>query len=234
MKKRDFLEKARNKHGYKYNYLNLPDKITLTEKVQIEFDGVVYTQNVSKHLSGRCPEKKIDKKTTQEFIKESKKIWGDKYDYSLTQYTGALNNIKIVYKGIVYEQRPTSHLEGKAPEFRQNEESIILDKITQSELVGRKEIQDFLDKWDVEYIENWNSFSFYLPKYLICIDFLGRHYFEPISEFGGVRTFDKFKRLDKNKEIFSEENFINLIKIRYDQIDDVFRILWDSLKSFIQ
>lgn len=234
MKKRDFLEKARNKHGYKYNYPNLSDKITLTDQVQIELDGVVYNQNVSKHLSGRCPEKKIDKKTTEEFIKESKKVWGEKYDYSLTQYTGALNNIKIVYNGVVYEQRPTSHLEGKAPEFRQNEESIILDKITQLDLVGKKEIQDFLNKWNVEYIENWNGFSFYLPKYIICIDFLGRHYFEPISELGGVKTFDKFKELDKKKEIFSEENFINLIKIRYDQIDDVFRILWDSLKSFIQ
>ena len=62
MKKSNFLEKARNKHGYKYKYLNLSDKITLKDKLDINYDGELYTQTVSKHLMGRCPEKSIAKK----------------------------------------------------------------------------------------------------------------------------------------------------------------------------
>ena len=42
---------------------------------------------------GRCPEKVVKRKTTEDFILESKVIWKDKYDYSLTEYNGALNNI---------------------------------------------------------------------------------------------------------------------------------------------
>ena len=122
MKKLEFLEKARNTHGYKYNYLNLSDRITLNDRIEIEYNGEVYNQSISKHLMGRCPEKAIKRKTTEDFILESKQIWNDKYDYSLTEYTGALNNIKIVYNGIVYEQRASSHLLGLAPEFRSNEE----------------------------------------------------------------------------------------------------------------
>ena len=85
---------------------------------------------------GRCPEKSIKRKTTEDFILESKEIWKDKYDYSLTEYTGALNNIKIVYNGIIYEQRASSHLLGLAPEFRSNEESLLRDKVNQYDKEG--------------------------------------------------------------------------------------------------
>ena len=136
MKRLEFLEKARNTHGYKYNYLNLSDKITLNDRIEIEYNGEVYTQSISKHLMGRCPEKVMKRKTTEDFILEAKNIWNDKYDYSLTEYTGALNNIKIIYNGIVYEQRASSHLLGLAPEFRNNEESLLRDKIFQSDIIG--------------------------------------------------------------------------------------------------
>ena len=36
---------------------------------------------------------------------------------------------------------------------------------------------------------------------------------------------------DKFKEEYCEDNYINLIRIRYDQIDDIYRILWNNLKS---
>ena len=156
MKKIEFLEKARDTHGYKYKYLNLSDKITLRDKINIEYDGEFYEQTVSKHLMGRCPEKSIAKKTTTDFIKESKLIWGDKYDYSITEYTGALNTIKIIYDGVVYEQRASSHLLGLAPEFRSNEESLLRDKVNQSDKEGIKEIKEFLDKYKIEYKMNKN------------------------------------------------------------------------------
>jgi len=225
MKKLEFLEKARNTHGYKYNYLNLSSKITLNDKIEVEYKGDIYTQSVSKHLMGRCPEKNIKRKTTEEFILESKNIWDDKYDYSLTEYTGALNNIKVIYNGIVYEQRASSHLQGLAPEFRSNEDSLLRDRVSRSDKKGKNEIKEFLDKYLIDYeidknLDN-NIFQFYIPGKRTVIEYLGYDH-HLISD------------IDKIKEEYCEENYIDLIKIKNDQINDIYQILWYNLKNYLK
>lgn len=75
MKRIEFLEKARNIHGYKYNYPSLGEKLSLKDKIEIILENERFTQTVSKHLMGKCPEKQINKRTTQDFIKESKDVW---------------------------------------------------------------------------------------------------------------------------------------------------------------
>lgn len=225
MRRLEFLEKARNIHGYKYNYLNLSDKITLNDKIEVEYNGEIYNQSVSKHLMGRCPEKNIKRKTTEEFISEAKQIWGDKYDYSLTEYTGALNNIKVIYNGIVYEQRASSHLQGLSAEFRSNEHSQLMDRISKSDRIGKNEIKEFLEKYKIDYevdknLDN-NIFQFYIPSKRMVIEYIGtEHYL--ISD------------IDINKEEYCEDNYIDLIRIKYDQIDNIYQILWDNFKTFIK
>ncbi len=225
MKKLEFLEKARNTHGYKYNYPNLSDKVTLNDRVEIEYNGEVYIQSISKHLMGRCPEKTVKRKTTEDFISESKKIWNDKYDYSLTEYTGALNNVKIIFNGIVYEQRASSHLLGLAPEFRGNEESLLRDKVNKSDKEGVNNIKDFLEKYQIEYqIDknlNNNIFQFYLPSKRTVIEYLSKEHY-------------LIKDLDKKKEDYCEDNYIDLIRINYSQFDDIYKILWENLSDYIK
>ena len=224
MRRLEFLEKARNTHGYKYNYLNLSDKVTLNDRIEIEYNGEIYTQSISKHLMGRCPEKSIKRKTTEDFILESKEIWKDKYDYSLTEYTGALNNIKIIYKGIIYEQRASSHLLGLAPEFRSNEESLLRDKVSQSDNEGIKEIKEFLDKYQIEYEMNKNLdnnlFQFYVPNKRTIIEFLSKEHY-------------LIKDIDKIKKDYCEDNYIDSIRIRHNQFYDIYQILWENLKNVI-
>ncbi len=225
MKKLEFLEKARNTHGYKYNYPNLSDKVTLNDRVEIEYNGEVYIQSISKHLMGRCPEKTVKRKTTEDFISESKKIWNDKYDYSLTEYTGALNNVKIIFNGIVYEQRASSHLLGLTPEFRGNEESLLRDKVNKSDKEGVNNIKDFLEKYQIEYqIDknlNNNIFQFYLPSKRTVIEYLSKEHY-------------LIKDLDKKKEDYCEDNYIDLIRINYSQFDDIYKILWENLSDYIK
>lgn len=125
MTKQEFLEKAKSIHKDKYEYIELNDKILSTDNIQMMFDGEIYTQRVVKHLIGRCPEKNTPKKTTEQFIKESMLVWGDKYDYSKTIYTGAFKDVIIIYNGLEYTQSPISHLRGNSPEFRLSKESFI-------------------------------------------------------------------------------------------------------------
>ena len=60
------------------------------------------------------------KKTTEEFIQQSKEIHGDKYDYSKVQYTGCNNKVTIICKkcGNSIEQLPGRHIICRAPRHR--------------------------------------------------------------------------------------------------------------------
>ena len=238
MKRIEFLEKAHNKHGYKYNYIDLSDKIILSDKIKIEYNNTLYEQRVSKHLIGKCPEKNTPTKTTEQFIKECIDVWGNKYNYTLTEYKGALTDVKIIYDGIIYNQRPTSHLKGMSPEFRKTEESIINDSIKKYDSQGDSEIVGFLLKNKIIFKEKFKldeiTFDFYLPILRVCIEFDGRQHFEPIDKFGGVDTYERIKLNDTIKNEYCEEHYIELIRIKYDKIDDIYRILWDNLAHKIK
>ena len=237
MKRIEFLERAREVHGYKYVYPSLNEKVILSDKIDVEYNGVRYNQTVVKHLMGRCPEKISTRHSTEDFISKAIKVWGDKYDYSLVDYKNALEPVKILHRGIVYEQRPTSHLEGMAPEFRKNEESIIRDLMEQNDFKGIREIKDFLRKFKIEFLQNHMldkiEFDFYLPSIRVCIEFDGIYHFQPIEELGGLKTYDRVRLEEKIKSDYCEDNYIDLVKIRYDQIDNIYMILWSSLKNKI-
>ena len=351
MTKLEFLERARNKHGYKYKYPSLKDKVLSKDIIDIEYNGVIYKQKVVKHiLLGRCPEKSKPTKNTEQFIKEAREVWGDKYDYSLTKYKGALKKVKIIYDGITFEQIASSHLKGKCCEKILTKENFIRKSINKHGnkydyslvnfisgdvpvLIGYQGVffsqkpyehlnssisknkifscitkEEFIDKSDLihdfkynydkldyikanisviitcpihgdfnktpishlqgygcpdcteskaknnisKFLEKNNiiyykqhrfqgckslyplPFDFYIPSTRTCIEFNGIQHFQPVIHFGGVESFERIKINDKIKEDYCEDNYINLIRIRYDQIDDIYKILYDNLKLFLK
>lgn len=345
MTKQEFLERAREKHGYKYKYVDLSDKILSTDNIKIEYNGIIYSQKVVKHiLLGRCPEKNTPRKTTEEFIKESKKIWGEnKYDYSLVEYKGAHKHIKIIYDGVIFEQSPSGHL-NSAAELNMNQEYFIkraidkwgkdkydyslvkyvnckskvkiiynktgeifeqsptlhlyrapenivlaIRKTTEqfikesnqvhdfkfsykktnyiknqvkviitcpihgdfeqrplshiqglgcpncSESKGEKAIAKYLDKNNISYYRQHKfddcknifqlPFDFYIPSKRMLIEFDGKQHYEPIKYFGGVEAYERLKVNDNIKNEYCEDNYIDLVRIRYDSIDNIVSIL---------
>ena len=85
----EFIEKAKKIHGDKYDYnkvdyINNRTKICIICKEHGEFQ-----QTPNKHLLGQgCPEcgntmiSLVKRSNSSEFIEKSRKIHGDKYDYS--------------------------------------------------------------------------------------------------------------------------------------------------------
>lgn len=72
------------------------------------------------------------KLTTKEFINKARLIHGDKYDYSLVNYNGAMKKIAILYDNKVYYQTPACHLSGFCPEnkvIKMNTEIFISNSI---------------------------------------------------------------------------------------------------------
>lgn len=229
MKREEFLERSRNIHGYKYTYIDLPNKITLKDKILISFKGNIFSQVVNKHLMGKCPEKSTPNRTTLEFILQSNSIWKNKYNYSLTDYKNALTKVKIVHYGVVYEQTPTAHLNKMSPEFRIYNESIL----NRNKIIF-KSIEKFLRENNIEYLKNHQmgntsiSFDFYIPSMISVIDFDISGYYDTNDK---LNSLEQLKLNDKIKSDYCEDNYINLIKIRHDQTVD--KVLWDNLKTLI-
>ena len=114
----------------------------------------------------------------------------------------------------------------------------INDEIKKMDLFGETEIHNFLRKYKIPFKERHNLhqilFDFYLPTLRVCIEFDGRQHFEPIERFGGVDTLERIKSNDKVKNEYCEEHYIELVRIKYDKIDDIYRILWDNLAHKIK
>ena len=116
VKTEEFVKKAMKTHGTRYdydkvNYTRACDKITIICKIHGEFKQVA-----NNHLNGKGCKKCASKKllhTTRQFIKNSRMVHGDKYDYSLSSYVGWDKKIKIIcltHGGFL--QIPNNHLRG--------------------------------------------------------------------------------------------------------------------------
>lgn len=220
MTKQEFLEKSRNIHGYKYKYVDLKDVFSVKEKVKMLYNDEEFEQTVEKHLMGRCPEKNPVKLSTKEFILKSKKVWGDKYDYSESEYKGSLEPIKIIHEGYVYYQRAQSHLDGITPEYNKNN---LKTKVNSVEEKYKKEIEEFLNHYSITYeknkILNNLNFSFYLTDKRIIIEYYSEHHYT-----------DKYLTKERiKKREYCEEEFINLIEFNFKDRNILWELLYKNL-----
>ena len=113
----DFIARARDVHGDRYDYSLVeyknwrsPVKITCPEHG-------VFEQIPNNHLKGRgcshCALLEKQKRfalTNKEFVKHARDVHGDRYDYSLVEYKNARTPVKITCpEHGVFEQTPDKH-----------------------------------------------------------------------------------------------------------------------------
>lgn len=123
MDRYEFIWKAIQIHGYKYNYskvkyVNYSTKICIICPIHGEF-----WQTPSNHLNKRkygCIKCGGNKNfTTEEFINKAKLIYGDKYDYSKVKYINAKTKVCIICpEHGEFWQEPRHHLCGRNYNFR--------------------------------------------------------------------------------------------------------------------
>jgi Zn finger protein HypA/HybF involved in hydrogenase expression len=116
----DFIRKAKEVHGERYDY-SLAEYSTGHSKLTIicTTHGI-FKQSASNHLRGQgCPGCKADAlssyklSNTEEFIVKSIHTHNNTYDYSLVGYTNNLSKVKIICKEHgIFEQSPHKHLSG--------------------------------------------------------------------------------------------------------------------------
>ena len=116
MSQDDFIKKAKEIHGDKYDYSKV-DYVNSRSKVCIICPKHgEFWQKAMTHLEGRgCKKCRGGNKvsTLIDFIDQAKKVHGDKYDYSKVEYTNSQTKVCIICpKHGEFWQTPNSHLNG--------------------------------------------------------------------------------------------------------------------------
>jgi len=219
----EFIKKSKEIHGNKYDYslVDYKDNKTLV-KIKCKIHGI-FEQKPAIHLNYcNCPDcsKEKLKSSAKYFINRSKKLHGDKYDYSLVDYKDCKTAVKIICKiHEVFEQTPDNHKRGKGCPICK-------------ESYGEKKIRIILKNNKTEYIRQHKfddckykrllRFDFYLPYLNICIEYDGEQHFTSTKHWGGDSEFEKQKIKDGIKNKYCEDNNIKLLRIKYNEnIDDI-------------
>lgn len=116
-----FIINAKDVHGNKYDYsktifIKNNQKVIIICPKHGEFEQIPNNHSSGQGCPkcGRIKQSKSRKLTTEEFIVKSKKIHGDKYDYSKVNYDMSKYNVTIVCpEHGEFEQQPSNHLNGK-------------------------------------------------------------------------------------------------------------------------
>ena len=104
--KEEFIEKANKKYNFKFDYSkvefvnrNTPVTIICPEHGEFKASPGQHLYVKNKTGCSKCGAKlgaSHTKLTTEEFVLKSKEVHGDKYDYSLVEYTKAKDKVKII------------------------------------------------------------------------------------------------------------------------------------------
>ena len=205
MNTEEFIKRAKEVHGDKYdyfkvNYINSKTKVCIICPIHGEF-----WQSPDNHLHGKkCPlcSHRSFKYTTNEWIKLANIIHYEKYDYSKVNYINAKTKVCIICKEHgEFWQIPKHHLNGCGCPSCNN-----------SHL--EKNIKLFLENNNICFEQQkrfyWlgkQSLDFYLPQYNICIECQGIQHFKEVDFFGGIKSYEYTINNDMvKKDLLKEHN----------------------------
>ena len=185
---RDFIKRAQEIHGDKYDYSKSVFK-KVTEKVCIicPLHGEFW-QEPRAHFGGcGCPKCGKEKaalarnKSNEDFLKEAHKVHGNKYDYSKTKYVDAKTKVCITCKVHGdFMQVPYHHLHGCGCPKCQKEHAASLQRKT-NEWFLQKAHEVHGDRYDYSKVEYVNS----LTKVCIICKKHGEFWQIPSSHISG-------------------------------------------------
>lgn len=174
---KEFIKRAKNTHGNRFDYSN---SIYVNRRAKIEIickKHGSFFQLPEAHITGQgCPE--CYKYTTEDFIKASNKIHGNKYIYDETIYKSQKEKVKIscIAHGD-FLQFPTNHLAGNGcPDcviagFNKNDSAIVYylkvyenDNIYYKIGITNRKVTDRFSSKEMKHIEVLRIWNFEYGK----------------------------------------------------------------------
>ena len=158
----EWIKKAKSYHGDKYDYSEsvYVDRHTKI-KIKCNVCGNIFYQDPSEHAGHRfagCPECAKKKCfTTEEFIERARKIHGDKYDYSKTNYLNNKTKVCIICpEHGEFWQTPGNHTNGSGcPKCKAEKIGNLKRKTKEQFILDAKRVHG--DKYDYSKVEYKNN-----------------------------------------------------------------------------
>jgi very-short-patch-repair endonuclease/Zn finger protein HypA/HybF involved in hydrogenase expression len=112
----EYIELAKRVHGEKYDYSLLDYNRKANKMVTVICpDHGIFKQNLFSHIGGGCgcPRCHGRNRPNEEYIELAKRVHGEKYDYSLLDYSGHREKVNIRCKEHgIFKQNLFSHISG--------------------------------------------------------------------------------------------------------------------------
>ena len=226
----EFIKKAREFHGNRYDYSKVEYVNTKTKVCIICPEHGEFWQAPEKHLKHNCPLCCGNVKyNTETFIAKCKEKFGDDFiDYSKVNYINRDTDIKLVCKkcGREFFVNPHNHIRrGDGCQYCRMSS---LEKEVYTSL-KRENISFEWHKW-FSWLNNGKShksLDFFLPDYNIAIECQGRQHFEPIDFFGGKESYDRQYKNDMEKYELCRNNGIEIKYYSKIDMDYNFKVFSD-------
>lgn len=220
--KKEVYDLVKDEYEFLEEYINAKTKL----KIKHNICNNIYTVTPHDFLDGnhRCPycsKFRFFKLTDKEFNKRVYDLVKDEYVF-LEKYINTNTKIKVRHNicNNIYEVRPN--------DFLNNENRCPYCKISK----GERRIKEWLDSNNIIYESHFRGFvdckykrtlefDFYLKDLNVCIEYDGKQHFEE-SWYGNL---DIQQKRDKIKDKYCKENNIKLIRISYNDYDQIKRIL---------
>jgi len=200
----------------------------------------VFKQLPSNHISGagclKCKEDN-EKLKINEITVRSKAIHGNIYDYSLVDYKNSKDKVNIICRTHgVFKQSIECHLRGQGcPKCKSSHGERKIRMVLEKLGIFFEEQKFFKDCINLK-TKRKLPFDFFIKTHNICIEFDGIQHYKSKS-FGEKdkkrkqKNFLKIQENDKIKNLYCKKNSINLLRIKYCEIDNVENILINYVKK---
>lgn len=215
----EFIIKAKKIHNDKFDY-NQVNYINSRTKIKIKCNtcNIIFEQVPGRHLHGQgCKVCMINnhKLTTDIFIKRSKEIHNDLYDYSLTQYIDIKTKVKIKCKQCqnIFKQFPNNHLDGSGCKICYIKK--ITDTLEQFIDKAKKIHKDNFDYNLVEYINSITKVNIKCKKCNIIFQQLPNTHLQGAS----CLNCENKSRSSNKEEFINKAKLIHINKYNYNLIE---------------
>ena len=207
---KEFIKRAKEVHGDKYEYFKTEYINARTKVCIICSEHGEFWQRPADHLNGcgcfKCRKSK-EHSTTEEFIKKAKLVHGDKYDYSKVEYTDARTKVCIICpEHGEFWMTPNAHLCGRGCPVCSNINLRKTLRKSKEEFVEKaREIHgDRYDYSKVNYLTNKTKVCIICPEH-------GEFWMTPNAHFNGQHCpMCNFSRLE-----FEMCNILDSLKVEY-------------------